>query len=640
MENYEIVSRLGRGAQGSVFLVQRLDNGKQYVLKKVECNDEGEANKAFQEAMALQELQHPYVCGYKEFFVTWDEEVAAMFVCIVMEYYKNGDLDRVLKQRRISKQPIEELILKKWLGQIVEALIFVHKKQVIHRDLKPSNIFMREDLSISLGDFGVATIMGDAKTRTRTAVGTMNWMAPEVLERPYDERSDVWSAGCIALEMATCGILDRDQMSKCLFDIKSNPAALEEALTKIKEKYPEDLASVIKTMLQHDFSQRPSAVELLSLPYIRECLSISSSQLVDSKRKDVTSVKKNPVPKGKGCPAVFEYIKQNHHSENCVKEALKYVEELSRTPNKHPVDTSEKKLLVQAMKDHLKCTEIQTLGYQIINNLIVGAKDSDILYTREVINVIPLSMKAHSDSPTLLKAAVVLLTALSSDESATQAIGACGGIQDILACMRRHSGNAELVAASCNALWSLTVNEANAKILTEEHGLPDVVTAMATHRDSALVIESAAAALLSLSMEDGNAAVLSEQECVTHLVQALQTHIKQAKVVKNACMALASLVEQDEESAYKVLSNPSIDGTAVAGIPIIIAAYNKHKDNADVVENVCTLFMELAEYNDILSEMGALKCEKVMADVMRRFKENQDIMTPCMAALDKLSAHK
>lgn len=60
--------------------------------------------------MALQELQHPYICGYKEFFVTWDKEVAAMFVCIVMEFYKNGDLDRVLKQRRISKQPIEELV--------------------------------------------------------------------------------------------------------------------------------------------------------------------------------------------------------------------------------------------------------------------------------------------------------------------------------------------------------------------------------------------------------------------------------------------------------------------------------------------------------------------------------------------------
>ena len=52
-----------------------------------------------------------------------------------------------------------------------------------------------------------------------------------------------------------------------------------------------------------------------------------------------------------------------------------------------------------------------------------------------------------------------------------------------------------------------------------------------------------------------------------------------------------------EESAYKVLNNILSDGSSVAGIPIIISAYNEHKDNAGVVENMCTLFMELSEYS-------------------------------------------
>ena len=63
----------------------------------------------------------------------------------------------------------------------------------------------------------------------------MNWMAPEVLERPYDERSDVWSAGCIALEMATCGFYDHAQMSSRLFEIKKSPPALEETLEEVKK---------------------------------------------------------------------------------------------------------------------------------------------------------------------------------------------------------------------------------------------------------------------------------------------------------------------------------------------------------------------------------------------------------------------
>ena len=50
------------------------------IVIQVECNDEGEANKAFKEAMALQELRHPYICGYKEFFVTWDKEVRKLLI--------------------------------------------------------------------------------------------------------------------------------------------------------------------------------------------------------------------------------------------------------------------------------------------------------------------------------------------------------------------------------------------------------------------------------------------------------------------------------------------------------------------------------------------------------------------------------
>lgn len=60
--------------------------------------------------MALNELQHPYVCGYKEFFVTWDKEVSAMFVCIVMDHYENGDLSQVLRQKREKGDFLDELV--------------------------------------------------------------------------------------------------------------------------------------------------------------------------------------------------------------------------------------------------------------------------------------------------------------------------------------------------------------------------------------------------------------------------------------------------------------------------------------------------------------------------------------------------
>ena len=92
---------------------------------------------------------------------------------------------------------------------------------------------MADNLNIAIGDFGVATIMDDARTKTRTTVGSMNWMAPEVLERPYDERSDVWSAGCIALEMTTCGVMDSKSMSQCLYTLKNDSQVLEDLMSKV-----------------------------------------------------------------------------------------------------------------------------------------------------------------------------------------------------------------------------------------------------------------------------------------------------------------------------------------------------------------------------------------------------------------------
>ncbi len=64
-------------------------------------------------------------------------------------------------------------------------------------------------------------------------IGSMNWMAPEVLERPYDERSDVWSVGCITLEMATCATCDTTEMAGKLFEIKHSQQSLEEMLEEI-----------------------------------------------------------------------------------------------------------------------------------------------------------------------------------------------------------------------------------------------------------------------------------------------------------------------------------------------------------------------------------------------------------------------
>eukprot|EP00058_Branchiostoma_floridae_P010879 XP_002596367.1 hypothetical protein BRAFLDRAFT_76176 [Branchiostoma floridae] len=600
MENYKVLQRLGKGAQGSVFLAENRIDGRKYVLKKVECNDESEANKAFKEAMALQELKNPYVCGYKEFFVTWDKEESAMFVCIVMEYYKMGDLDKVLRQKRSKKESIEELILKKWLGQMIEALVFVHKKEVIHRDLKPSNIFMTEDLSISIGDFGVATVMGDARTKTRTTVGSMNWMAPEVLERPYDERSDT------------------PQAQATLFEIKHSPQILEDVLEEVGKRYSVDLVQLIRTMLRRNFKQRPTAVELTDIPYVKEALGLSSSALV-ARKKAAT----------KGIEA--KYLKDQEQLEESVKEALVYLGELTKEQDS-VVDEAGKKVIVSCMRTNMSNVGIQTEACNVLQNLVVTAEDGDILYTKDVIAPVLLAMRSHAASASLQSAAAQLIMALSGDESAADVIGQAGGVQDVLAAMRQFPNDQKLITNCCGALWSLGVNENNAKIMTEEKGLADVCGALDGHGDIAQLVDYACCAIWSLSMEDDNIEMMADLQTVKLTLNSLKTHKKDAKVAKNACMAMASIVEADEESAYRLLEN---DGEA--GIPIVLETYELHKDNPEVVENVCTLINELAQYNDLCEELKAAKADKILSEAKIKFASNEDIMGPVTEALRKMA---
>ncbi|EDV28030.1 uncharacterized protein TRIADDRAFT_63635 [Trichoplax adhaerens] len=575
MENYKLLQRLGKGAQGSVYLVEDKEEKKKYVLKKVECNDEGEANKAFKEAMALQELRHPYVCGYKEFFVTWDKEESAMFVCIVMEYYKMGDLDRVLKQKRQKNEYIEELILKKWIGQMIEALVFVHKKQVIHS---------------------------------------------------YDERSDVWSLGCIALEMATCGFLDAAQTAGILFQIKHSPQVLEEVLENVSKKYSADFCQLIRTMLRRNFQQRPTAADLVALPYVKDCLLLSGSALAARKKAEA-----DPVPKEQGIGPVLDYLDRNADSSKSSLEALKYIHNMLRNEDAMGLNDAGKRIIIKAMKNHIGNNEIQIVSAKIFSHLIVSAEENDIMYSSELIQPVTLAMRSHAGSAELQSVAGAVIAALSADENAAAVIGNSGGVQDILASLRAFPNDTTIISNCCSALWSLAANENNAKIVTEEKGLEDVYRALENHQDSVEVIESSCSALWSLSMEEENVDELSKSGTIAAVVNAIKNNEKEPRVVKSGCLLLASLTEVDESSAMQV-----INSNGVSGVPIIISAYKNNAKNAEVAENIFLLFSELAEYDEGIEEMGSLKVVDVLRQAAQDFGDNMHVLKVCNQALDKL----
>jgi probable inactive protein kinase-like protein SgK071 len=583
-------------------------------LKKVECNDEGEASKAFQEAMALENLKNKYICGYKEFFCYWDKEDETMYVCIVMNFYETGDLETVLKQQRSKETPLPEPIVKRWFGQMVEALQFVHSQKVIHRDLKPTNIFMTKDLDIAIGDFGVATVMNDARTRTRTTVGTMTWMAPEVLERPYDERSDVWSLGCIVLDAASCGFSDTKQSQQALYDIKQNPAKLKEILSGVEASYSKDLCGVISQMLRREFQHRPSMNDLVEMPYVRSCLALSKSHLVagDTKRAyTAASVKPKTTKRIPATtPEIMVFLNEHLSRVACVVAGL---EELGNQINKggaQPPDEAGKKHIVKCMDEHANNVWVQIAACSALTAIAQKVSEVDLIFTEPFVRYVVEAMRKHQGSAELQGAALTVISVMAENDLCGPIIGAEGGVQDVISALRMNAKEGDLVEKCCVCLFNLALHDGNATILKDEGGVMEVGNALAEHSDNAKIAASACGLFWSQSAEDGDGDggddsldQLVDSGCIGLTAKALSAHSQDVDVVTQACTFLTGVVV-DESCAFAVWDNEE----EVDGIIAIAEAFAFHLgkgENTEVLLAICKCIKSLCEHEDIAEHLVA-----------------------------------
>ncbi|NXI71260.1 STKL1 protein, partial [Anseranas semipalmata] len=207
----QVLEQLQPGALGTMLVVEskaKKSEKMKYVIKQVECTEEKQANKALKEAMDLLKLHHSNICAYKELFVTWDNEISSLFLCLVMEHSGQVDLSSLIKTKRQKSEKIADMVMVKFLGQMVDALFYIHKQNIFHRNLKPSNILMTDEESFMLCDFSTETLMTDEmKWKIRVEESryfSKSWMAPEAFRFSFSEKSDIWSLGCILLDMMTC----------------------------------------------------------------------------------------------------------------------------------------------------------------------------------------------------------------------------------------------------------------------------------------------------------------------------------------------------------------------------------------------------------------------------------------------------
>eukprot|EP00043_Microstomoeca_roanoka_P012940 m.125997 g.125997 ORF g.125997 m.125997 type:complete len:941 (+) comp15631_c0_seq5:69-2891(+) len=265
MESYEILRRIGSGAEGDVFLVkQRQHQRRRFVMKKIWIGKR--QRSSLQEAEILKKLDHRHVIKYYDSFL----DPAGEHLCIITDYCAGGNLqDRILHKFE-SGEHFPEAQIMEWFGQIVLALRYIHSKRILHRDLKTANIFLTEHNLIKVGDFGIAAQLEHSFDVKHTCVGSPYYMSPEVCQDiPYNTKSDIWALGCVLYEMC-----ELTQAFK-----GSNLLALVQKICNcqyqpVSDRYSEGLRFLVKDMLNPKPEERPSTVALMVHSYVKECFAI------------------------------------------------------------------------------------------------------------------------------------------------------------------------------------------------------------------------------------------------------------------------------------------------------------------------------------------------------------------------------
>lgn len=222
---YRVLRKIGEGAMGHVFEAEHIDLGRRVAVKVLAAHHATSSDYAARfrrEARALSRLSHPNLVTLHDFGQATDGRLYC-----AMEFLEGETLDRCLEREGVMSWR-EALQLG---AQAASALREAHRVGIVHRDLKPSNLFLCQDGTLKLLDFGVARKADEgadpgADVSSFTLFGTPEYMAPEqVSSGKVDERVDVYALACVLYEMVTGRLPFVADSTVALLDAKTKQEA-------------------------------------------------------------------------------------------------------------------------------------------------------------------------------------------------------------------------------------------------------------------------------------------------------------------------------------------------------------------------------------------------------------------------------
>eukprot|EP00438_Fugacium_kawagutii_P010246 Skav234278 [mRNA] locus=scaffold1464:1275640:1277216:- [translate_table: standard] len=262
---------IGRGSLGTVFQAMDQQTGELLAVKEktrggwdvlgreVGINTSDKSDLKFKEQLEneiqmMKDLKHPRIVTY------FGHDYIGDCLYIYLEYMAGGSLAQALKQFGC----FEESLTLSYAKEILEGLEYLHTHDppVVHRDIKGGNVLVDLECHAKLSDFGCSKRANDTDTLCLTMRGSIPWMAPEVIKSTgYGRKADIWSYGCVLIEMAT---------GKNPWGSFDNPMAamvkigMSEATPPIPETLSPAAKDIIRLCTQRDATLRPDATSLLS----------------------------------------------------------------------------------------------------------------------------------------------------------------------------------------------------------------------------------------------------------------------------------------------------------------------------------------------------------------------------------------
>jgi len=283
IKHYKIISPLGAGGMGEVYLAEDTRLGRKVALKFLPVlftQDKGHLRRFEQEARAVAALSHPNVCTIHEVVAAGEGRH-----CIVMEYVEGVTLkERIAEGRMKVDEALDAAI------QVASALFAAHAAGIVHRDIKLENIMLRRDGYVKVLDFGLAKLterqasLVDTEALTMLAntspgvvMGTVSYMSPEQARGlPVDARTDIWSLGIVLYEMVAG---QKPFEGATPTDVIISIAEREPVpLTRCAPEVPVRLERIVKKALAKDREERYQTAEdmLVDLKGLRHELAIGA----------------------------------------------------------------------------------------------------------------------------------------------------------------------------------------------------------------------------------------------------------------------------------------------------------------------------------------------------------------------------